>query len=142
MGDRLSKTRTTNTTCSPCFAPDPVPVRFVIDTTRRLVIANFGERLGPAEIQSYVRQLCRDPRFHSSFSEIADISRVKDLRLEAPDFLQLADRSDPFSPESKRAFVAQTSAQRHAARMHKILRNQKAFEIFPTLREAEDWITG
>jgi hypothetical protein len=116
-------------------------VQFTVDSKRRLVIAKFGERLTAADIQSYVQNLCNHPSFNASFSEIADISGLKELPLEASDFLDLADRTDPFSLGSKRAFVAQTSLQIHAAQMHKILRNQRNFEIFKTLKEAEDWIT-
>ena len=115
-------------------------VQFTVDSNRRVVIARFGERLTAGDIQSYVEHLRSHPSFDSSFSEIADISDVKELPLEAPDFLKLADQTDPFSVESKRAFVAQTSVQKHAARMHKILRQQRNFEIFQTLGEAEEWI--
>jgi hypothetical protein len=116
-------------------------VRFNIDGERRLVIAKFGQRLTAADIQSYVRELQAHPTFESSFSEIADISDVTELPLEAPDFLKLADRTDPFSCHSKRAFVVQTILQKRAARMHEILRGQRHFAIFRTLQEAEDWIT-
>ena len=130
--------------------PSPLPaheghqsqVRFTVDSKRRLVIARFGDNLTLADIQCYVQNLCTDPSFHPSFSEIADISDVKEIPLEAPDFLKLADQTDPFSLESKRAFVAQSSLQKHAARMHKILRGQRNFEIFQTLQEAENWITS
>jgi hypothetical protein len=115
-------------------------VRFVIDSERRLVIARFGKRLTSTDIQIYVQNLRAHPSFDPSFSEIADISDVKELPLEGPDFLKLADRVDPFSFESKRAFVAQTRVQKHAARLHKILRSQRHFEIFQTLEEAEGWI--
>jgi hypothetical protein len=117
-------------------------VRFIIDSKRRLVIAKFGERLTAADIQSYVQQLCVHPGFDASFSEIADISDLKELPLGASDFLELADRTDPFSLEAKRAFVAQTLLQEHAARLHQILRNQRDFQIFHTLEEAESWITS
>jgi hypothetical protein len=52
----------------------------------------------------------------------------------------MADEIDPFSPEAKRAFVAETSVQNHAARMHKILRSQRNIETFRTLEGAERWI--
>jgi hypothetical protein len=117
-------------------------VRFIIDADRRLVIVNFGESLTVADIRRYVQDLRSHPGFDSSFSEIADISKVKDLPLEIWDFLTLADHTDPFSLESKRAFVVQTPLQEHAAGMHKTLRNQRNFEIFRTLKEAEDWITS
>ena len=117
-------------------------VRFTIDPHRRLVIARFGKRLTALDIQTYAQGLSNDPGFSPSFSEIADISNVKELALEAPDFLRLADSVDPFSLESKRAFVAKTTVQTHAARMHKILRSQRNFEIFRTLEEAKRWITS
>ena len=117
-------------------------LRFIVDAKRRLVITRFGERLNAADIQSYAQNLRTHPGFDSSFSEIVDIREVKELPLEAADFLKLADQIDPFSFESRRAFVAQTSIQKHAARMHKILRGQRNFGIFETLKEAEDWITG
>ena len=119
-----------------------IPITFTIDSNRRLVIARFGERLTAIDIQTYVKDLRNHPSFHSSFSEIADISSVKELPLEAPDFLKLADSVDPFSIESKLAFVAKTNVQKHAARMHKILRSQRNFEIFETLEEAQRWITS
>jgi hypothetical protein len=117
------------------------PVLFDIDSERRLVIVRFGECLTRTDIESYVQSLRTHPSFDSSFSEIADISDVKELPLESSDFLKLADLIDPFSVQSKRAFVAKTSVQKHAARMHKILRSQKNLEIFETLEEAERWIS-
>lgn len=119
---------------------DCARVRFVIDRERRLVITKFGDRLTADDVQSYVQTLFADPSFDPSFSEIADISDLKELAFEVSDFLELADRTDPFSVESKRAFVARTSLQKRAAKMHKALRNQRSLEIFETLAEAEAWI--
>lgn len=115
-------------------------VRFTIDGKRRTVLVRFSGRLTAADIQSYVQQLRAHPSFDPTFSEIADISEVEDIPLEVFDFMQLADHTDPFSAESKRAFVARSSAQEHAARMHRILRNQGHFEIFRTLEEAKRWV--
>src|ERR1700719_267303 len=67
-----------------------------------------------SEIRTY-------PSFDPSFSEIADLREAADIDLQADEFLKLADEVDPFSQEAKRAFVAKTSEQNHAARMHKIL---------------------
>lgn len=117
-------------------------VRFAIDPVRRLVTARFCETLTATDIESYVQDLLAHPSFDPAFSEIADISKVTELPLEGPDFLQLADRIDPFSVASKRAFVAQSSLQKHAATLHRILRNHRHFEIFETLEEAERWIVS
>ncbi|MBZ5686956.1 MAG: hypothetical protein LAP86_18175 [Acidobacteriia bacterium] len=92
------------------------------------------------EIGEYVRKLRDHPLFEPTFSEIADLRDAEDIALLADDFLKLADEVDPFSPEAKRAFVAKTSIQNHAARLHKILRSQRNIEIFRTLEDAERWI--
>jgi hypothetical protein len=115
-------------------------VRFMVDSRRRLVIAKFCETTTAADIEDYVQNLVANPSFDPSFSEIADISNVKELALDVPDFMKLADRTDPFSVASKRAFVAQSAEQKHAAMLHKLLRNHRHFEIFETLEEAERWI--
>lgn len=125
-----------------CRHENQAPIHFTVDPTRRLVIARFGECLTAIDIQGYVQSLCTHHLFDSSFSEIADISAVKELPLEASDFIKLADQTDPFSLDSKRAFVAHSATQKHAARMHKILRGQRNFEIFETLEAAEAWITS
>ncbi len=120
----------------------PTQLRFSVDCARRLVIAKFGECLTASDIESYVEDLRAHPKFEPSFSEIADISAVKELSLQVPDFLKLADQVDPFSLESKRAFVAQGELQKHAARIHQVLRSQRNFRTFQTLEEAEHWITS
>jgi len=54
--------------------------------------------------------------------------------------MKLADEVDPFAQDAKRAFVARTPTQNHAARMPKILRSQRNFKIFLTPEEAERWV--
>jgi hypothetical protein len=92
------------------------------------------------EIGEYVQKLRTDPSFQPSFSEITDLREAVHIDLQADEFLELADEVDPFWQEAKRAFVAKTSVQNHAARMHKILRSQRDIEIFRTLKDAERWI--
>ena len=114
--------------------------RFHVDVERQLVTVTFGTRVTAEEIGEYVQKLQDHPSFQSTFSEIVDLREAKDIELQADDFLTMADEVDPFSPEAKRAFVAETSVQNHAARMHKILRSQRNIETFRTLEDAERWI--
>lgn len=114
---------------------------YTVDAHKKLVTVRFRNKLSFREIQHYADSLRADPAFEPTFSEIADLTEVEQLDLNAEDFLQLADKSDPFSPEAKRAFVARSTAQNHAARMHKILRVQRNFRIFPTIEQAELWIS-
>ena len=113
---------------------------FLVDASRRLVIVRFGSRVGLAEVAAYAEKLRENPAFRPDFSEIADLCNVEQMDLQAAEFLKLADEVDPFSVESKRAFVARNSTQAHAARMHKALRTQRNFAIFRSFEEAERWI--
>jgi hypothetical protein len=112
----------------------------VVDAAKRLVVVRFGKKVIARDIERYAAMLRANPSFQPSFSEIADMSDVEELDLQADDFLRLADEIDPFSTEAKRAFVAVNSVQNHAARMHKILRTQRNIEIFASFEEAERWI--
>jgi hypothetical protein len=114
--------------------------QFVVDPGRRLVTVKFGKKLTVADIERYSKCLRLSPHFQPLYSEIADLTDVEELDLQADDFLKLADKIDPFSPEAKRAFVARNSVQHHAARMHKVLRTQRNIEIFDSVEAAERWI--
>jgi hypothetical protein len=113
---------------------------FIVDTEKQLVVVKFGRKLGAEAIGQYVERLCAHPSFRRTFSEITDLREAEEVELQAEDFLRLADQIDPFAPESKRAFVVTTSAQSHAARMHKILGTQRNIEIFHSYEEAERWV--
>ncbi len=115
-------------------------VEYVIDSLSKLVRVKFGKKLAFDDIGRYAKLLQANPQFRPSYSEIVDLTDVEELDLDAEEFLKLADKVDPFSPQAKRAFVVRTSVQNHAARMHKILRTQRNIEIFQTDEGAERWI--
>jgi len=81
-----------------------------------------------------------DPKFRAAFAEIVDLTEVEQIDLQADDFMKLADHVDPFAPDARRAFVARSSIQQHAARMHKILRSTRNIEIFSSVAAAERWV--
>ena len=119
-----------------------VPVEFVVDPQKKLVVARFRGKVVAADIQQYVKRLLAHPSFLPDFSEIVDLTEVEELDLQANDMLRLADQVDPFSNESRRAFVVRTAVQHHAARMHKALRNKESIAIFHGFEDAERWIAG
>jgi hypothetical protein len=104
------------------------------------VVVRFGTIVTEQDIEQYAARLKQHPSFRPSFSEIADLSAIEELDLRADEFLKLADLVDPFSHGAKRAFVVRTSVQAHAARMHKVLRANRNFEIFDSFEKAEMWI--
>jgi hypothetical protein len=118
----------------------PAPLDYLLNPTRRLISVKFRRKVQARDIERYASSLRAHPQFDPEFSEIVDLSEVEEVDLQADEFIRLADEVDPFSLKAKRAFVARNSVQTHAARMHKILRTQRNFEIFRSLAEAERWI--
>lgn len=114
--------------------------RYSVDAEKRLVAVTFGKKLTVSDIERYAKLLQLNASFRPNCSEIVDLRQVEELDLKADEFLTLADKIDPFSEDSKRAFVVRTSVQNHAARMHKVLRTQRNIEIFRSVEEAERWI--
>lgn len=115
-------------------------LEYVVDAQHKRVTVKFGKKLTFQDIERYAKLLQLNPSFRPTFSEIVDLTDVEELELQADEFLKLADKIDPFSPEAKRAFVARSSVQNHAARMHKVLRTQRNIEIFGCVDAAERWI--
>ncbi len=122
-------------------ATSPVPqIEYAIDAERCVVYVRFGCRLGLAEIEFYARALAANPHFSPKYSEIVDLTAVKDLQLDAEAAVSLADRIDPFDLASKRAFIATSAPQVHAARMHQILWSEKSIKIFDSEAAAREWL--
>lgn len=113
---------------------------YVLNPEKRLVAVKFRKKVTASDIERYAAALLVNPLFDPEFSEIVDLSDVEELDLQADEFIRLADEVDPFSLQSRRAFVVRNTVQHHAARMHKILRTQRNFEIFRSVGEAELWI--
>ena len=108
---------------------------------KRLVSVKFAKRTTEKEIAGYARALCLDPSFDPEFSEIVDLRDVEDLDLRGDEMMELADKIDPFSYQAKRAFVVSNAVQRHAVRMHQILRISKEnIAVFHSMEEAERWV--
>ena len=122
-------------------ATNPAPeAEYAIDAARCVVYVRFGCRLGLSEIEFYARALAANPLFSPSFSEIVDLTAVKDLQLDAEAAVNLADQVDPFDLASKRAFIATSAPQVHAARMHQILWSEKSIKIFDCEAAAREWL--
>ncbi len=117
------------------------PAAYTIVPEKRLVWVKFGKRVSESEIANYAASLRSDPLFEPGFSEIVDLRDVEELDLHGGQMLKLADEVDPFSFDSRRAFVVRNASQSHAARLHQILRiaNENIL-IFYSLAEAEQWI--
>jgi hypothetical protein len=114
---------------------------YSIDLQRRFVLVKFTGKMTFHDIEGYALDLRADPRFSPSFSEIIDLRDVERVELSSRQAMNLADRVDPFSLGSRRAFVAQSQAQIIASHMHRILRPEGAnIRVFFSIDEARRWI--
>lgn len=121
----------------------PLSPTFHVCPEERIVSVTFSKHLSIRDVEAYVAALRVDPLFDSSFSEIVDLTRVEDFRISPEHTLMLADIVDPFSADVRRAFVARTEPQIHAARMHQVLRNNhEGIRIFSSIADAKKWIKG
>lgn len=119
------------------------PLVYEIDKEARLVSARACGRLTFSVILNYASSLRIDRRFSPTFSEIVDLRSVESVSLSAKEAMALADNIDPFSVNSKRAFIVQSQAQVHAAHLHRILRPQtKTISVFFSIEEAREWINA
>jgi len=119
---------------------DDFPAEFEVDPEKRLVLVRFISEITVEKIAEYAAHLRMHPAFRPTFGEIVDLRKVREIKLQADDFLRLADKIDPFSSEAKRAFIVRTNIQSQAARMHIILRPKRNIEIFESFEQAESWV--
>src|SRR3974390_672816 len=87
-----------------------------VESEKRLVVVRFGKRVTVDVIERYARALRTNLLFRPDFAEIADLTEVEELDLQADDFLKLADEIDPFSAGAQRAFVGRSSRQKNPTR--------------------------
>ena len=123
-------------------APRPsLSATYSIDLQSRFVFVKFTGRMTFHDIEDYALDLRANPRFSPVLSEIIDLRDVEDVELSPKQAMTLADRVDPFSLGSRRAFVAQSQAQINASHMHRILRPEgDNIRVFFSIEEARRWI--
>lgn len=116
---------------------------YSIDTVTQLVSVHFTKHLTYAIIGDYASRLRVDHRFSPLFDELVDLREVELVDLSPRDLMNLAEKVDPFSLHSKRAFVVQSQAQIQAAHLHRILRKEsQTIRVFLSMDEARQWIEG
>jgi hypothetical protein len=125
--------------------PAVVPLDFVIDRERRLVISVAYGRLTLADAEQHQTELGADPSFESSFDQIVDCTRVTEFALSATDVRMLAARS-VFSGGSRRVGIAPDDLQFAMMRMFETYREifggGEVTQVVRTREEALAWYEG
>jgi hypothetical protein len=110
-----------------------------IDITKRLVLVKFTGSWTPEDIESYLARLHADQRFSPTYDEIADLTEVENVAISDLQMMNLSAKV-PFCSNSKRALVASTRGQNHAAHLHRIIRKGTRVRVFDSVQEAAQWI--
>jgi len=120
-----------------------MPVRYVIDKERRLVISSGWDRVTFAEIKVHQDQLLSDPDFSPEFNQLVDGTAVTALDISIDEAKEIARRK-LFSSTSKRAFVGSSPAIYGMLRLtgtyHEMSKESSKVSVFYDLSSALKWL--
>lgn len=122
--------------------PATMPLDYVIDRERRLVISIAHGRLTFADAEQHQAELGDEPSFESSFDQIVDCTRVTEFALSPNEVRMLAARS-VFSHGSRRVGIAPDDLQFAMMRMFETYREifggGEITQVVRTREEALAW---
>jgi hypothetical protein len=113
---------------------------YTILRENQLVLTKFEGTITKHEVLEHIRRLREDPAFVATFSELADLTNAVEVQLSYNDFQELS-HFDPFSQQSKRAFVARTGSQAYGmTRVYEVASGNPNIRIFNTIDEGFHWL--
>ena len=95
-----------------------------------------------ADVLAHQEKLLKDSDFHPSYSHLMDFTHITKFELDAKEVHSLAQRSI-FSPDSRRAIIANTDHIFEMSRMFEMLREgfgAQGIRVFRNLDDALDWV--
>jgi hypothetical protein len=119
-----------------------MPSSYVIDKERKLVITTAWGDCNADDVLEFRKQVLKDGDFDPTFSQLADFTGVTKVDV-SPDEVRMLAAISPFSPQSRRALVADNQVIFGLSKMFGILRNlrgEKLIRVFRTRSEALDWL--
>lgn len=132
-------------TCfDPLGAASRMPVEYVIDKERLLVITTAWDRVTFAEARAHQQRLNDDPDFQPEFNQFLDATAVTALDISSEEAKTLARNSPHFSASSRRAWVAPNPFLFGIGRMIGIYREMaggtEQFRVFNDREQALRWL--
>jgi stage II sporulation SpoAA-like protein len=120
-----------------------MPVTFIIDRQRRLLIAHASGVLVDDDLQESRRTLLDDPDFDRDFNELFDAREVEEVAFSAEAMARMAQTS-VLAREVRRAFVAATPYQYRMACLFVTLAQpyQPNVQVFRDIDEALAWLAS
>ena len=110
-----------------------------VDPSDRIVVTLFSGSV-TIEVKSSCKGIKANPKFEPDFRQFIDLSKASELHLHYQDLNQLAEVSDPFSGDAKRALVGPTALSFGIGRMYEIIVNSPSFQVFRSQMEALTWL--
>jgi hypothetical protein len=121
-----------------------MPVEYVIDDERQLVITTASNRVTFAEARAHQERLKDDPRFHPEFNQLLDATGVTALDISNDEAKVIARNSPYFSASSRRAWVASNPFLFGMGRMigihREIAGGEEQFRVFYDREQALKWL--
>jgi hypothetical protein len=112
-----------------------------VDRPHRLVVSAFSGQVTLDEIAAACTRLRHDRDFKPDYRQLADMSQVSQLKLQAEDINSIRFTYDPFSKKSRRAFVvADNDATLGTVKGYRSIVASEQFEIFPSMLDAISWL--
>jgi len=115
-------------------------VNSFVDPSNRIVVTLFTGRVTIDDVQASCRGIKANPAFEPDFRQFIDLSKASELHLHYQDLNQLAEISDPFSGDAKRALLGPTALSFGIGRMYEIILNSPGFQVFRSQPEALTWL--
>jgi len=111
-----------------------------VDPSHRIVVTLFSGSVTIDDVRASCQGIKANPAFQPDFRQFIDLSKASELHLHYQDLNQLAEVSDPFSGDAKRALVGPTALSFGIGRMYEIIVNSPTFQVFRSQPEALAWL--
>jgi hypothetical protein len=121
-----------------------MPVEYIIDKERRLVVSTAWGRVTFAEARAHQERLRHDPDFHPEFNQLLDATAVTALDISSEEAQTIGRNSPHFSAMSRRAWVAANPFLFGIGRMIGVYREiaggTEQFRVFNDREQALKWL--
>ncbi len=119
-----------------------MPASYVIDKQRRLVITRAWGICTVEDALEFRRRILADKDFDPNFAQLADFTGVTGIEI-TPGEVRMLAWVTPFSPDSRRAIVAENPVAFGFSRIYETLRGLRGDQhvrVFRNREEALAWI--
>ena len=116
-------------------------VLHVVDSSHHLVVTTFSGQVTLEEIAAACTKLGRDHDFRPDYRQLADLSQVSRLYLNDEDIRSIREIYDPFSSQSRRAFVvSDPGVTLGTVKSYQSIGGGDQFQVFPSLLDVINWL--